>query len=198
MVIDIDQLLACGATYKKYKAGEIIFLEGSPCSYYYQLVSGQVKWSNVNDEGKEFIQSIIDPGESFGELPLFDNLPYLADAAAVGDSLVIRLYKPVFLELIRETPELHFKFTRLMVEKVRYESLLLRSISCDDPQKCIATLLSYLKEHNKHICHDCNQLKLTRQQIAGMTGLRVETVIRAMRLMHANGSLHITKGKVFC
>ena len=44
---------------------------------------------------------------------------------------------------------------------------------------------------------DCNQLKLTRQQIADMTGLRVETVIRAMRNMHEKGELTIEKGKVF-
>jgi CRP/FNR family cyclic AMP-dependent transcriptional regulator len=31
-----------------------------------------------------------------------------------------------------------------------------------------------------------------------MTGLRVETVIRTMRLMHEKGELVISKGKVYC
>ncbi len=198
MVIDIDQLLACGATYKKYKAGETIFSEGSSSNFYHQLVTGSVKWSNVNDEGKEFIQSIMEPGDSFGELPLFDDLPYVADATAMVDSLVIRLHKPVFLTLLKESPELHFAISKLMVEKMRYETLLLKTISSHDPEKCISTLLDYMKTHHKHICLDCNQLKLTRQQIAGMTGLRVETVIRTMRHMHDMGALQITRGKVFC
>jgi CRP-like cAMP-binding protein len=30
-----------------------------------------------------------------------------------------------------------------------------------------------------------------------MTGLRVETVIRAMRQLHDKGELHIEKGKVY-
>jgi hypothetical protein len=31
-----------------------------------------------------------------------------------------------------------------------------------------------------------------------MTGLRVETVIRSIKLLEANGILTIEKGKVFC
>ena len=49
----------------------------------------------------------------------------------------------------------------------------------------------------RNICQQCNLLKLTRQQIADMTGLRVETVIRAMRQMHERGDVKIEKGKVF-
>ena len=39
--------------------------------------------------------------------------------------------------------------------------------------------------------------KKTRQQIANMTGLRVETVIRTIRHLNEIGSLDIVNGKVF-
>lgn len=55
MMIDIDMLLAWGAAYKKLSAGEMIFREGTHSSFYYQLVSGKVRWVNINDDGKEFI-----------------------------------------------------------------------------------------------------------------------------------------------
>ena len=57
--------------------------------------------------------------------------------------------------------------------------------------------MEVLKDENKNFCVKCNQLKLTRQQIANMTGLRVETVIRAMRQMHEKGELTIERGKVY-
>ena len=198
MPLDIDLLLAWGATYKKVAQGEIIFNEGNHCSFYYQLVSGSIKWVNVNEDGKEFIQTIIEPGECFGIMPLFDDEPYAASAVAEKDSIVIRLHKPVFLDLLRESTDLHFEFSRLLAEQIRFKLLLLKTISCEDPHICISTLLAYLKKHKKNICKDCNQLKLTRQQIASMTGLRVETVIRTMRAMHDGGELLNTKGKVFC
>jgi CRP-like cAMP-binding protein len=67
-----------------------------------------------------------------------------------------------------------------------------------DPEHSISALLNYFKETKKNICTKCNMVKLTRQQIADMTGLRVETVIRTIRSMHEKGDLHIKKGKVYC
>ena len=197
MIIDINILLAWGAVYKKLGRGEVIFSEGSECSYYNQLVSGIVKWVNIDDDGKEYIQTIIEPGECFGELPLFDDGLYAASAIAEEEVVLIRLRKNTFLQLIKEHNEIHFAFTKLLAKRVRFKFLLLKSIAYHAPEVRISTLLSYLKKENKNFCANCNQLKLTRQQIADMTGLRVETVIRSMRNMHDKGEIVIERGKVF-
>ena len=197
MIIDINILLAWGAVYKKLGRGEVIFSEGSECSYYNQLVSGIVKWVNIDDDGKEYIQTIIEPGECFGELPLFDDGLYAASAIAVEEVVLIRLRKNTFLQLIKEHNEIHFAFTKLLAKRVRFKFLLLKSIAYHAPEVRISTLLSYLKKEHKNFCANCNQLKLTRQQIADMTGLRVETVIRSMRNMHDKGDIVIERGKVF-
>ncbi|MEA3426566.1 MAG: Crp/Fnr family transcriptional regulator [Bacteroidota bacterium] len=198
MMIDIDLLLACGAAYKKVSAGEVIFREGSNCLFYYQLVSGSVRWINVDDEGHEFIQTIIDEGECFGEIPLFDEGPYAATAIAEEDSVLIRLHRSSFNQLLKDSPDIHFAFSHLLAKRVRFKFLLLKALALNAPEARIATLIKYLKAENKNFCPKCNQLKLTRQQIADMTGLRVETVIRAMRNMHDKGELVIEKGKVYC
>jgi CRP/FNR family cyclic AMP-dependent transcriptional regulator len=197
-MINIDLLLAWGAAFKKISKGTTIFREGTTCCFYYQLMSGRARWLNINEEGKEFIQTIIEPGECFGELPLFDDEPYAATAIADEDSIVIRLHKPVFNQLIKENQDLHFKFSRLLAQRIRFKIILLKSLACHDPEIMISALLNYLKKENKNFCTSCSQLKLTRQQIADMTGLRVETVIRSMRHMHEKGELLISKGKVFC
>ncbi len=197
MIIDINILLAWGAVYKKLGRGEVIFSEGSECSYYNQLVSGIVKWVNIDDDGKEYIQTIIEPGECFGELPLFDDGLYAASAIAEEEVVLIRLRKNTFLQLIKEHNEIHFAFTKLLAKRVRFKFLLLKSIAYHAPEVRISTLLSYLKKEHKNFCANCKQLKLTRQQIADMTGLRVETVIRSMRSMHDKGDIVIERGKVF-
>ena len=197
MIIDINILLAWGAVYKKLGRGEVIFSEGSECSYYNQLVSGIVKWVNIDDDGKEYIQTMIEPGECFGELPLFDDGLYAASAIAEEEVVLIRLRKNTFLQLIKEHNEIHFAFTKLLSKRVRFKFLLLKSIAYHAPEVRISTLLSYLKKEHKNFCTNCNQLKLTRQQIADMTGLRVETVIRSMRNMHDKGDIVIERGKVF-
>ncbi|MEQ1553872.1 MAG: Crp/Fnr family transcriptional regulator [Ferruginibacter sp.] len=197
-MIDIDLLLAFGATYRKASVGEIIFFEGNECNFYYQLVSGKVRWVNVDDNGKECIHFIVNEGESFGELPLFDNEPYAATAIADKDSVIIRLHKNTFLTLLKENEVLVFAFAKLLAKRVRQKLTIIKSLATHCPENVIATLLNNLKAENKNFCTKCNQLKLTRQEIADMTGLRVETVIRTMRNMHQKGELVIAKGKVFC
>jgi CRP/FNR family cyclic AMP-dependent transcriptional regulator len=197
-MIDFDLLLAWGAAYKKVSAGEIIFSEGQPCSFYYQLVTGKVKWFNTNDEGKNCIHKMVDPGESFGEFPLFDDGPYEANAIAQEDSVLIRLHKPIFIQLIKENHDINFAFNQLLSKRLRSKYSIIKSLASHYPEKIIAALINQLKTEMNSICPHCSQLKLTRQQIAEMTGLRVETVIRTMRIMNEKGELRIAKGKVYC
>jgi CRP-like cAMP-binding protein len=198
IMIDIDTLLAWGAAYKKLEAGETIFNEGTTANFYYQLVSGRVRWVNINDEGKEFLQVIIEPGECFGELPLFDDEPYAATAIADTDAMLIRLHRSSFKDLIKENPEIHLSFSKLLTQRLRFKFLILKELANHNPEHSISALLSYFKHTQKNICPKCNKVNLTRQQIADMTGLRVETVIRTIRHLHEKGELLIEKGKVYC
>ncbi|HQW83515.1 MAG TPA: Crp/Fnr family transcriptional regulator [Ferruginibacter sp.] len=197
-MIDLDILLAWGGVFKKIGAGEIIFQEGQNSSLYYQLVEGKVRWVNINEQGKEFIQTLIEPGECFGEFALFDDEPFAATAIADEDSVIIRLHKTSFYEILKENPELHFAFSKLLTQRLRFKFLILKELANHNPENSISSLLKYFKEHQKNICTKCNKLKLTRQQIADMTGFRVETVIRTMKNMQQKGELTITKGKVYC
>jgi len=196
-MIDIDLLISWGAAYKKVRVNQIIFSEGQPCFFYNQLVSGKVKWVNVDNEGKECIHSIFEPGDAFGDLPLFDDAPYAATAIAMEDSILIRLHKHSFLDLIKKNSHIHLAFTKLLTQKLRFKLAIIRSFASNCPELRISTILSQLKHENKHFCKDCNKLNLTRQQLADMSGLRVETVIRTIRNMHEKGELVIEKGKVY-
>jgi CRP-like cAMP-binding protein len=198
MMIDSNLLIAWGAAYKKVSAGELIFREGASANFYYQVDSGKIKWVNVNDDGTEFIHHIVNEGEAFGELPLFDNGVYAASAIAETGGYVLRLHKNSFHQLLKENPEIHFAFTKLIVERLRYKFFLTREVASHNPEQTITSVLGELKKNRNHFCPDCNQLKLTRQQLADMTGMRVETVIRTMRNMSEKGLISIKRGKVFC
>ena len=196
-IIDLNQLLSYGASYRKVIAGEVIFMEESPLVYYYQLVSGSVSWINLSTDGREFIQDIIMPGESFGEFPLFDDQPYSATAIANAESLLIRLPKNIFHQLTEENPEVYVAFTKLMVRRMRYKFLMQKEMAFHDPCDRLKVLLNYFKTTGRHFCSHCHKVTLTRQQLADMTGLRVETVIRTIRSLQLKGILNIERGKVY-
>ncbi len=196
-MIDPNLLLARGASYKKLVPGEMLFAEGESCEYYYQVSRGQVRWVNFNKEGDEYLQNVVEKGESIGELPLFDGGVYAATAIANKAAQVLRLPKDAFHDLLREMPEIHFAFSRLLTERLRFKFFLLKEMANNDSEKIITALLGYLHDKKDHVCNVCNQVMLNRRQIAEMTGLRVETVIRVMRHLNEVGIIQIRNRKAY-
>lgn len=193
-----DMLLAWGANYRLLTKGEMLFEEGAPGHYYHQLVRGRVKWVNIDEDGREFIQAVVLPGESVGELPLFDGGPYAASAVAIDDGVsLLRLGKATFLQMLREEPALHFNFTRMITARLRGKFIFLKELSCPHPERRIMAVLRYHRERGAGDPIHRILIPLTRQQIANMTGLRVETVIRTVRSLQQAGRLLIVDGKVY-
>jgi CRP/FNR family cyclic AMP-dependent transcriptional regulator len=196
-MINIDLLLCWGAIHRKIGKGQTIFYQGDSAHFYFQVVTGKVKMVSCNEAGKEFIQGIHMGGETFGELPLFDGKTYPACAVAEEDTVLIRLNKECFIHLLKDDFALHFAFTRLMAERSRFKSVLLRELSFYGPEHRIATLIRQFKLTSKFPMKARYKVDLTRQQIADMTGLRVETVIRAIRHLYDKGDLLLKNGKVY-
>ncbi|WP_407521864.1 Crp/Fnr family transcriptional regulator [Lacibacter sp. MH-610] len=197
-IINTDLLLAWGATFHNYPKGHVLFYEGDFAYFYYQVVEGRIKMVNCNEEGKEFIQGIFEEGESFGEPPLFDGGTYPAGAVAETDITIIRLRKENFLQLLKDNFDIHFCFTQTLAKRLRFKSMISKEISSYGPSHRILSLLKEYKKSKGFMNGARLKIDLTRQQIADMTGLRVETVIRSIRDLHEKGSLKIEKGKVFC
>jgi CRP/FNR family cyclic AMP-dependent transcriptional regulator len=197
-IIDLDLLLAWGATFHNLEKGQVLFCEDDPAHFYYQVVEGRIKMCNCNEEGKEFIQGMFETGESFGEPPLFDGGIYPASAEADEASVVIRLRKENFLQLLKENFDIHFGFTQTLARRLRFKSLISKEISSYGPMHRVSTLLQEYKKSRGIADNELLKIELTRQQIADMTGLRVETVIRSIRELERNGHLKIERGKVYC
>lgn len=196
-LIDTSLLLARGASYKKLAPEEVLFAEGDRCDFYYQVARGQIRWVNFNKEGDEYLQTLVEKGECIGELPLFDSGSYAATAIATKASLVLRLPREAFHQLLVDEPQIHFAFSNLLTQRLRFKFFLLKEIANNNPEKIISSLLSYLHEKKDHVCSMCGQVRLTRKQIAEMAGLRVETVIRVMRTLNEKGVIQIRNRKAY-
>ena len=197
MIIDNDLLLCWGAVHRKVEKDLTIFYEGDEAYFYYQVVSGKVKMVNINDAGKEFIQGLFGPGQSFGEPPLFCGETYPASAVADEDTVLLRLTKDRFLQLLKDNMEIHFAFTRLMAQRLRLKSIFSKEMSCGGAKELIGALIRRFAATGQAPGKGPVKVNLTRQQIADMTGLRVETVIRTIRCMYDKGEIRLENGKVY-
>lgn len=197
MVIAKEVLELKGAIFSEYQKGEYIFSEGDHASSYYQVIEGSVKMSSYSTEGKEFIQGVFKAGDCFGEPALFGGFSFPNNAIAIETCTVAKLKKDLFFELLKEQFELQMKFTEMLSKKLRYKAILLKEISSYCPDHIILTLLKYLKDEKAELVNTDFLVPFTRQQIADMTGLRVETVIRTVRKLQEEGKLQIKNHKIY-
>jgi CRP-like cAMP-binding protein len=191
-------LLENQAQLKTYQKDAYIFREGERASYYFQVHSGEVKMNNYNANGKEFIQSIFSSPRSFGEPPLFSDILYPANAIAVTTAKVFQLEKEVFLRLLLENPKTHLEVTSALAKRLYYKAIMASEISSEDPEHRIITLLDFLKKDVHKLQEPFSfKVDLTRQQIADLSGLRVETVIRATKILEKKNQLKIKNRKLY-
>ncbi|MFH6986981.1 Crp/Fnr family transcriptional regulator [Flavobacterium collinsii] len=197
-MIATDLLKKYGALKKSFDKNEIIFEENNLPTHYYQIVLGEVKMSNYNDDGREFIQGIFYKEQSFGEPPLFLNQSYPANAITVEASEVLVLTKSNFMKLLEENPDVSIKIIENLAQRLYYKSVMAAEMSTQEPEHRILKLIDYgivyfnfEKNENGHL------INFTRQQIGDLTGLRVETVIRTIKTLEKKGLLKIINRKVY-
>lgn len=197
MQIDEKVLFSWGAEEKAFQTGEIVFREGDMPYFYYQLVSGEVKLNNYKEDGKEFIQNIIQPGQTFGESVLLVNRPYPMNAVALSKSRVLLLCKSKFHELLAQDAEVAQSINQCISERLYQKFVMLKNNSSPCPIVRLKGLMDYLKSFQKDAAPFSFKIGLTRQQMASLTGLSVETAIRAIKTMEKKQLLQIRERKVF-
>jgi CRP-like cAMP-binding protein len=198
IMIATELLEKYGALKKYFDKTAVIFEEGNLPAFYYQIVSGEVKMSNYNDDGREFIQGIFYKDQSFGEPPLFLNQDYPANAIAVEDSEILLLSKNNFMKLLEENPFVSIKIIQNLAQRLYYKSVMAAEMSTQEPEHRVLKLMdhgiayfNFQKDENGYL------INFTRQQIGDLTGLRVETVIRTIKALEKKGVLKIINRKVY-
>lgn len=183
MNIDENILRSFGGESIRYKAKEFIFREGEHSLYYFQVISGKVKLNTFNDDGKEFIQNILGKNQSFGDPLLFIDRLYPTNAVSLEAVEIIRMPKPNFIDMLQKHPDLSLEMNACLSQRLYYNSLMVRNMASQNPIHRLQGLMEYLKSYYDGDCQHCFPVELTRQQIADLTGLRVETVIRIVKKM---------------
>lgn len=194
-MIDIALLKQYGAVEKRIVQGEMLFQEGDEAVFYYQILSGRVKMSNYNEEGQESLQGIFEVNQSFGEPALFGSFPFPANAEALEDTQLVCLEKSRLLQLLKDHFDVHFQLLATLSRRLRYKAILSKEIKGNDAAHRILSLLQYLKLEAK--VEGEYQVNITRQIIANLTGLRVETVIRSIKSLEKSGQLTLKDRKIF-
>ena len=96
--------LAEGCSLSRLLRGDMLFRVGEPCDAFHVTVTGQVKLFALSPNGQEKVIEICAPGQSFAEALMFTGRPYIINAQALTDALVLSIGKAAVLgEIARDT-----------------------------------------------------------------------------------------------
>jgi CRP/FNR family transcriptional regulator len=169
-----------------YKAGEIIFKQGTPSPYFVCITSGLAK-VYIEGYGKNLILSLIKPVDYiFGPGIYVDNRHYYS-AAAVEDCTACLVDVAVFKNLIRENTSFAEEFIRRLSLQSIFNFEQVISLTQKQMPGRIADVIFYLCD--KIYCKNPFELTISRQDLADLSGMSKESAIRILKEFKEEGIL---------
>ncbi|HHY73676.1 MAG TPA: cyclic nucleotide-binding domain-containing protein [Bacillus bacterium] len=99
---------------KGYQEGKQLFEEGDIGDTFYVVLIGKVKIYRDN----KYIAT-FEKGDSFGELAIIDQEPRSATARIIEDSVLLSLSREVFLNFLRNNPDVTIKILEIVCKRLR-------------------------------------------------------------------------------
>lgn len=196
MSIKEELLHSMGATEENYNPGDYIFRESGSPQFYYQVVTGDVKLNNYNTDGKEFIQNILTSKDAVGESMLFTEKVYPMNAIALTQCIIIKVCKTSLLSFLAVNPEIYMDICRSLAERLYRKFILMQKISSHNAEERLKEVIEMMKKEQENQERYAFEVPLTRQQLASLTGLCLETTIRTIKRMERDKILHIKNRKI--
>ncbi len=128
---------------------------------------------------------------------LFIDEQYPVNAIAFEQTKVIRLSKSSFVQLLDDHPQISRDINKFLSERLYYKYIMLENNASLRPEVRIKGALNYQKSFSNDQTQFSFEVPLTRQQIASITALRVETVIRTIKKLEKDNVLKIINRKIY-
>lgn len=165
---------------KAFKKKDIIYQEDTYPAGIFFLNKGKIKTSRINEDGKEFITSLVNEGEFFGYAALLEEQPYSDTAVALEESEICIIPKEDFFALLYNSRDVAAGFIRLLSNEVKDKEERLLRLAYNSVRKRVAEALLLLKSRYAEGKQDPFSMAISREDLANLAGTAQETVIRTL------------------
>ena len=168
----------------------MIFLEGEEGEAIFRLVSGAVRLFRTAPDGREVTIRIVEPGELFAEIVLFERDTYPVTATATKPSEVGVINRHRVLTLLNDE-RFREEFLRNIVSKMRFLSQQLYVLATMDVRRRLIRFLEVRYGRRSTITID-----LSKRDTAAAISVRPETLSRALSALESDGLLRWKHGRI--
>jgi len=167
-------VIARAAQTRQLTRNDVLFRQDDEATELFVVEQGRVAIAARSDDGRESLMALMEPGDLFGEMGLFDGVRS-ADARALEPSTVVAVpYGPV-RQILEDQPQLLWEVVRLLTARLRaVDEALSDTVFLDVPGRTAKRLLDLAGEGDEF------QLPITQEELAGMVGASRERVNKAI------------------
>jgi CRP-like cAMP-binding protein len=186
--IEID-LVQRAAKVINVKEKEFFFFQGDTADRLYILASGKVKLTQVTPDGQQIIFTLAGIGMLFGAIAMVEGAEYPVSAEAMQDSRAWSWSHVQIMEFVKQMPALALNAVKLMAQQVQEFQARYRELATERVERRLARALLRMaaqagKKTPQGVLID---MRLTRQDLAEMTGATLFTVSRIISQWEAHG-----------
>ena len=183
---------------RKYPKNSMIILEEEMGDVVFIVMSGTVKITRVNDEGKEVILAMLGSGEVFGEMAILDGESRSANALSQENCEVVTINREDFLSLLKTNNKVSLNLMTEFAIRLRKSDQQIEALSLDDAEHRIGVSILNLAEELGVIRQGVVTVENLpyQQDIANMAGTSRETVSRGMKIFEDRGLITKTGHKL--
>jgi CRP/FNR family transcriptional regulator len=176
---------------KKLSRGEMALNEGSHARTLFFVAEGVVKLFKTSSEGKEQILSLMGPGESFNDVPMFDLGPAPANAQALGPVTLYGIQREDLEGMLKRFPELSQNIILVLARRIRYLIGLVEDLSF---RSVVSRVAKILLENAAEPARPGP--RLTQRDMAAMAGTAREVVSRSLRFLEDKKLIEIRRHQI--
>lgn len=196
MCISEKLLRSAGAVEQHYQSGDYIFRQDTFPQFYFYIIEGEVKLTNYPEDGKEFIQEIIHEKSGIGEAMLILGKTYPVDAVALSKCSLLKMAGSRFFRLLRETPLVFKEMYTALADSTFEKQTLMHTITSKSAEERLTEIMELMKESRAKKDKFSLEIPYTRQQLASLTGLSLETTIRIIKKMEKENTIRLEGRKI--
>ena len=190
--------LALGCQLRRLSRGDTVFRVGEPCEEFHVTVTGQVKLFAISPAGQEKVIELVGPGNSFAEALMFTGKPYIINAQALSDTLLLTVKKEAVVGEIERDPRFAM---RMLAGISRRLHGLVHDVEAYALHSGVQRVIGYLLRDQ--IAEDCVSgevitvsLPVSKATIASRLSLTPEYFSRVLHELEAAGLVRIDKRDV--
>jgi CRP/FNR family transcriptional regulator, cyclic AMP receptor protein len=181
---------------ERLAAGARLFIRGDADDGIYCVLEGAIRIGAASFAGKEALLALIEPGNWFGEIALFDGRPRTHDAYAERDAVLFHVPRAALAALLERAPQHWHAFGLLLTQKLRLMFELVEETALLPAAQRVARRLLLMAGGYGDASAARRVLKVPQEDLAMMLALSRQTINQILKQFETQGALTLRYAEI--